>query len=162
MWGEQGARWGAERTKSRPMVTDDSAATRTRDDDSTCTCLGLHLVVGDLDPDRQLHLVSANRARARVFPSFLLYVRACMRFDERFPRIWGRVLGPVLLPRGRERTVVAAELEDQPELQRADEGCPRRRVVGASAKAVDPSWVRLHEVAATSSTGAETAATSSA
>ena len=85
-----------------------------------------------------------------------------MRFDERFPSIWGRVLGPVLLPRGRERTVVAAELEDQPELQRADEGCPRRRVVGASAKAVDPSWVRLHEVAATSSTGAETAATSSA
>ena len=55
MWVEQGARWGAEHTKSRPMVADDSAATRTRDDDSTCTCLGLHLVdilfgsAGDLE-----------------------------------------------------------------------------------------------------------------
>ena len=85
-----------------------------------------------------------------------------MRFDEGFPRIWGRVLLTILRPRGRERTVVAAELQDQPELQRADEGCPRRRVVGASAKAVDPSWVRLDEEAGASSTGGETAATSSA
>ena len=162
MWGKQGARWGAERTKSRPMVTDDSAATRTRDGDSTSTCLGLHLIVGDLDPDRHVHLVSENIERARIFSSLLLYVRACVRFDEGFPRIWGRVLLTIFLPRGRERTVVAAELQDQPELQRADEGCPCRRVVGASAKAADPSRVRLDEVAATSSTGAERAATSSA
>ena len=97
MWVEQGARWGAEHTKSRPMVADDSAATRTRDDDSTCTCLGLHLVdilfgsAGDLEGGCE------NIERARVLWLFHLARRACVGGDDAIPRKRARVLGAVQL-----------------------------------------------------------------